>query len=94
MERDENAEHKREMGAAMKVKRRAGEGWVRTMRVRGSQVWAVRAQHIMPLAAGPGAKFRLVLHTQAFGEAEPGVGITQVSVWKEEVSRAALRPTG
>lgn len=86
--------HNREMGAEMKVKRRAGEGWVRTMRVQGTQVWALRAQHIMLLAAGPGAKFRLVLHTQAFREAEPGVGITQVSVWKEEMGRAALRPTG
>lgn len=49
-------------------------------------------QHIKPLDQG--AECSLVLHTGASGEARPGAGVTQLRVWKEEVSGATLHPAG
>lgn len=85
----------------MKSKRSIREDWAGGQRtrarntcVKSQEVWAACAQHITPLASGPGAKSKLALHTQDIGEAGPALAITEVTVWKEEVGAATLHPTG
>ena len=80
----------------MKRKRSVGEDWAggQRTRARNTHVKSTRSLvSVRPLASGPGAKSRLVLHTQDLGEAGPALAITEVSVWKEEVSTATLHPT-